>query len=117
MILLYTLKRKKTTAILLVTIEFVPFLNVNNEDLWISTIKGIDLYSKKNNSWQHYNYPIGTNKEAHINNAPTLFKDYQNRIWLGYEKGLAYFDKESNTFVDYTINNKKSNFQCSQIYF
>ncbi|WP_242206090.1 hybrid sensor histidine kinase/response regulator transcription factor [Aestuariivivens insulae] len=83
------------------------FLVSRSGDLWVCTVEGIDVYNLKNNNVTHYNYPKGTTKDIHINNAPTLFEDSHHTIWLGYEMGLAIFDRTSNTFIDYKFNKTK----------
>ncbi|TVZ54959.1 signal transduction histidine kinase [Lutibacter sp. Hel_I_33_5] len=82
------------------------FTIINNK-LWISTVRGIDLFNLNDKTYSHYSYPVGVSINDHINNFPTLYVDQHENIWLGYEKGLSILDKSKNIFVDFKYKSKK----------
>ncbi|MFC2126862.1 two-component regulator propeller domain-containing protein [Bacteroidota bacterium] len=83
------------------------FLNTNDGYLWICTIKKVDRIHLATNTWEHYNYPLNTNKAAHITNSPVLFKDNRGTIWLGYENGIAFLPPNKTTFEDFLFKGEK----------
>lgn len=83
------------------------FLNTNDGNLWISNIYYIDIFNPINKTFKRLEYPKTTTEKILINDRPTLFQDSQNRIWLGYNNGLALYDKSTKKFQDFVINNNK----------
>ena len=83
------------------------FLIANDGNLWISNIYYIDIFNPINQTFKRLDYPKPTSEKILINDRPTLFQDSQNKIWLGYNNGLAFYNKSTKTFQDFTINNKK----------
>lgn len=83
-------------------------LKTSDGNLWILTIASIDKYNPKNKHFSHYNYPVETIKESHINSAPILFQSKNSAIWLGYEGGLAKLNKNATSFDKFKINGTPS---------
>ncbi|MEM9649778.1 MAG: two-component regulator propeller domain-containing protein, partial [Bacteroidota bacterium] len=81
--------------------EIRNILTAKNGDLWICTVNKIHIYSPLTNAIVNIDYPENAIKEAYLNNSPTVFEDNQSNIWLGYDKGLALFDKDLRVFKDY----------------
>ncbi|MDO6738813.1 two-component regulator propeller domain-containing protein [Wenyingzhuangia sp. 2_MG-2023] len=76
--------------------------------LWVCMPTKILKYNPQNNTIIYYNYPNNSSIEAHLNNAPKIYQDHQKTIWLGYENGLAVWDKNLNVFKDFKLNNTNS---------
>ncbi|MEN8187090.1 MAG: two-component regulator propeller domain-containing protein [Bacteroidota bacterium] len=81
-------------------------LTTKNGDLWICTVDAIGIYNPQTNKIINIDYPEHSIKESYLNNPPILFEDSQGNIWIGYDKGLAIFNKDLRVFNDYTFNDK-----------
>ena len=80
-------------------------LLLSNGDIWVCTDNKIDLLRAGTNTFTHFEYPNKANPKNTKNHTIALFEDKAGTIWLGYSKGLAFFNKSTLTFEDYTINN------------
>ncbi len=79
-------------------------LTAKNGDLWICTVEGISIYNPQTNKIISIEYLENSIKETFLNNPPVLFEDKESNIWLGYDKGLAIFNKDLRVFSNYTFN-------------
>jgi len=95
-----------STSIKLKEKKFRSLLKTKNNDVWFTTTDAVYLFNSKEKSLQQYKYPISTNNDAHINNAPTVFLSTKNEIWLGYGQGLAKLNKQTNTFENFLLEKK-----------
>ncbi len=76
--------------------------------LWLCNADKIQLFNTLKNSFKTYNYPENNSPNLTKNFTTDLFKDNENNIWLGYNGGLAFFNKVTKTFQDYYLNGKKA---------
>lgn len=76
-------------------------------NIWICNTKFIDIYNPKNKTFKHVNYPKDNNN-THLNNLPTLYLDKKNTLWLGYEQGLAYYNRKQQLFVNLELEGRKA---------
>ncbi|NIJ46474.1 signal transduction histidine kinase/ligand-binding sensor domain-containing protein/DNA-binding response OmpR family regulator [Wenyingzhuangia heitensis] len=72
--------------------------------IWLCTPKKIIKYNLDLHKVELYQYPNDSNSEPHHNNAPKIYQDTRNKIWLGYENGLATWDAKQHKFVDAPYN-------------
>jgi signal transduction histidine kinase/ligand-binding sensor domain-containing protein/DNA-binding response OmpR family regulator len=83
------------------------FMKAANGNLWISNIYYIDIFNPVNNTFSRINYPKHASEKIFINDRPTLFQDSQDIIWLGYNNGIATYNKKTQKFEDYLFDDKK----------
>ncbi|SFC00711.1 Two component regulator propeller [Parapedobacter composti] len=83
------------------------FLKTDNDNVWICNTRYIDVYNLRQKTFRRIDYPKKNSSEIHLNDLPTLYVDQKKTMWLGYEKGLAVFDSETGSFVDFEFQNKK----------
>lgn len=83
------------------------FLKTNDGNIWIARTKYIEIYNPVKKSSKRIEYPKRNKNNIHLNNIVTLFADQKNSIWLGYEQGLAQYDPQSETFVDFELQGKE----------
>ncbi|MBN2164760.1 MAG: helix-turn-helix domain-containing protein [Marinilabiliaceae bacterium] len=57
---------------------------------WISTLKGLCKYDSQID--RYYTFQISDGLPGLVFNPSAIYKDKDNIIWLGNEKGLVYFD-------------------------
>lgn len=83
------------------------FLKGKDGNIWICNTKYIDIYNPVTHTFKHLEYPEKSNG-IHFNDLPTLYIDQKDRIWLGYEQGLAIYDADSKRFIDFSFKGKKA---------
>nr|WP_242457821.1 hybrid sensor histidine kinase/response regulator transcription factor [Pedobacter sp. BS3] len=83
------------------------FLKTRDNNIWICSTRYIDIYNPNNKTFRHLNYPE-ENNNIHLNDLPTLYVDQKNTIWLGYEQGLALYDNQTRSFVDFKFKGEKA---------
>ncbi|RAV28206.1 hybrid sensor histidine kinase/response regulator transcription factor [Sinomicrobium soli] len=83
------------------------FLKTGKDSLWICNTTYISIYHHSTGSFEYINYPKKEDNDIHINGRPTLLRDHNNTIWLGYEGGLAIYDTVLRIFKDVELEGKK----------
>lgn len=76
--------------------------------MWICTVASIDVYNPENNTFRHYQYPRGVESGRPENGSAALAYDRDGNVWLGYENGLAKYDKTSDSFIDFNLKTDKA---------
>jgi len=85
------------------------FLKDNEGNIWICNTKYIDVYNTEKGFFKRLHYPQkADNSRIHLNDLPTLFIDKKNTLWLGYEQGLAWYDRSTESFIDFEFQHKKA---------
>src|SRR5690606_20653433 len=85
------------------------FLKDDQDNIWICNTKYIDVYNKEKGFLKRLQYPQkADNGHIHLNDLPTLFIDKKNTLWLGYEQGLARYDRSAKSFIDFEFQHKKA---------
>src|SRR5690606_6342835 len=85
------------------------FLKDDQDNIWICNTKYIDVYNKEKGFFKRLQYPQkADNGHIHLNDLPTLFIDKKNTLWLGYEQGLARYDRSAKSFIDFEFQHKKA---------
>ena len=64
-------------------------------NIWMATGEGVIRYNSKFSSYYNKYSGLPQNFGSRIQ---TVFKDSKNRIWIGGEDGIAFFDRASETF-------------------
>ena len=78
-------------------------------NIWICNARYIDVYNLKSGTFRRLDYPQRAgNSHIHLNGLPTLFMDQKHTLWLGYELGLARYDRTTGRFVDFEFEQKKA---------
>lgn len=79
-------------------------LEENKQTLWITTDRGINCYDKGNNKFTRY-FTETNNRTVYGENSFFVAKNSSNRIFACvYERGLYYFDTESQQFFPVKVN-------------
>ncbi|WP_193747295.1 ligand-binding sensor domain-containing protein [Algibacter lectus] len=97
----------KTNKSLIEDNRFRHILTTKKGDVWLCSVELISVFNSENNLITEIDYPTDLRSEIHLNISPTLFEDAQANIWLGYEKGLAVFNKTTKKFETFKIDDKK----------
>ncbi|MBN2011276.1 response regulator [candidate division KSB1 bacterium] len=84
------------------------FVNVFYEDgnlLWIGTEGGLNLYNKKDGSYQHFLYDANDDQTLGSNAIWAIYRDSHNNLWFGtWNGGLNLFNERSGTFTRFIHN-------------
>ncbi len=92
--------------------KIFSILEYNNDYLLCATENdGLFLINKKGQIIQKYLHSKFDNHSIKSNSVWTLFKDRENRVWIGYyNKGLGVFEKLNNKFngLESLIKNENS---------
>ncbi|MDR1881531.1 MAG: response regulator [Prevotella sp.] len=83
-------------------------LEDNEKYLWIATYNsGVFRFNPQNRQWKHYTHEENSSASITSNAIITLFRDTEGKIWFGTNGGgLCYFDKNSESFVDFDPQNQ-----------
>ncbi|TYR37348.1 response regulator [Sphingobacterium phlebotomi] len=86
------------------------FLKDNEGNIWICNNKYIDVYNTNSGIFKRHNYPqkADNNSRIHPNDLPALFIDKKNTLWLGYEQGLARYDRSTESFIDFEFQHERA---------
>ncbi|MCK5280572.1 MAG: hypothetical protein KAK04_18595, partial [Cyclobacteriaceae bacterium] len=69
----------------------------SENNLWIGTWKGLDLFDRQHNKFIHYN--LGINEELYITG---ILEDSKHNLWIGtFGGGLILLNKNDSTFKSY----------------
>ncbi len=71
----------------------------NNEEIWLGTSNGLNVYNLKTDSFKIYDKD---NHRISSNSVLTIFKSSDNTIWLGTGTGLNKYIPEKDSFIYYT---------------
>lgn len=71
--------------------------------LWIGNwANGLNIYNPKNEEVIHYTAQMsGTNKIPN-NHVHVLYKDSENRIWMGTRNGVSIFNPQNQSFIPFS---------------
>ena len=73
----------------------LSLFNIENGVIGFGTDKGISIWDKPKNSWQHLN--VFNNKEKHISNSKDITADKHGNIWaITYTDSLVVFKKNED---------------------
>ncbi|MCB0283723.1 MAG: hypothetical protein KDF60_14145 [Calditrichaeota bacterium] len=73
-----------------------------NGILWIGTVlNGIILFDPQTNNKVFYNTDSDNNNSLAHNSIRTIFKDSQDRFWIGTDGGLTLYVSQKNTFYNF----------------
>jgi ligand-binding sensor domain-containing protein len=68
----------------------------NQEELWIGTEKGVNIYNRKNHSLRVLNHIGPKNKRLSSEKIRSLYKDSQGHIWVGtFQNGLNKYNPKT----------------------
>ncbi|RZF60289.1 hybrid sensor histidine kinase/response regulator transcription factor [Sphingobacterium corticibacterium] len=85
------------------------FLRDGDGNIWICNTRYIDVYNIQQGQFKRLEYPQKANKSSiHLNDLPSLYLDKKNTLWLGYEQGLARYDRSTESFVDFEFKQSKA---------
>ncbi|OOQ58383.1 hypothetical protein BC343_11540 [Mucilaginibacter pedocola] len=73
----------------------------NAGKLWVATLEGgVDLFDMQSGSIKELRHSNGGINSDSVN---TLYRDKQNHLWAGTQKGLSLYDDKSGTFKPFAI--------------
>ncbi|GAB2996114.1 hypothetical protein GCM10027050_12510 [Psychrosphaera aestuarii] len=67
--------------------------------IWIGTNDGLIKYDGR--TAQHFKFKIGDRLKLNSNLIRTIFRDSEERLWIGRDGGLSLFLPEKNTFLSF----------------
>lgn len=85
-------------------------LEDNSGKLWLGTFGGgVSIFDRKQKKFTRLQNNPGDPASLLDDNIITLFMDSKSNIWFGTTKGLSGYDREKNTFKNYTEENGLAN--------
>ncbi|MDR1783396.1 MAG: response regulator [Dysgonamonadaceae bacterium] len=70
-----------------------------SDNLWFATLgKGLFRYCKKDKKWTQYTNIKGDTASIPNDQINTLHVDSDNNLWLGTDRGIAIYNRESDNF-------------------
>ncbi len=73
-----------------------------DDNLWIGTTNGLDLFERSTGTFRHYIYSPTQQEGISGKNITALYEDSRGRFWVGTTAGgLNRFEPFSNTFTPY----------------
>jgi signal transduction histidine kinase/ligand-binding sensor domain-containing protein/DNA-binding response OmpR family regulator len=70
------------------------------DNIWFATLgMGLFRYDKVENSWRHYAHNPGDAASIPDNQISTVFLDDAGKLWIGTDNGLAFYEKDNDTFT------------------
>ncbi|WP_185154453.1 hybrid sensor histidine kinase/response regulator transcription factor [Fulvivirga sp. M361] len=107
--LLFNTKRKKFSPFLkpeheeLISSPVMSIRNVDNNEFWIGTERtGLFKYEKDKDILKNYQGDFGSTPEVPGDRIYAIFKDRQQKIWIGSSNGLALYMPKVDKFKVYT---------------
>lgn len=78
----------------------LDIIQEKDNTLWFATWGGgLFRYKPDKNEWKHYTSDNENLATIPHNSILSLCVDSEDRLWLGTENGLCYYDKENDSFV------------------
>ena len=78
---------------------------MNDHEVWVSKSVGCFIYNKRTNEWSTIQSESPQINDLPSSNCSGLFKDKNNKIWIGHQEGMSLIDPEDQYFK--TINQKE----------
>ena len=76
----------------------------HENNLWIATQNGLELYNYDTNTFIHYKYSPDDDSSISDNLVMGLYVDKKGTLWLNTKGGLNSYNPESNNFTRYPRN-------------
>ncbi len=87
-----------------------------NENLWIGTANGLNLFDISNDSFKGFFFNPENDKSLSSNNISAILKDSKDNLWIGtWGGGLNLFNPEDDTFVRYSLDHQNDNLSTDDI--
>ena len=92
------------------------YYNSNNKNIWVgSWNEGLYVYNKSDESVRNIKARSGLipNNDVH-----SIYRDSKDRLWIGTQNGITYYDFKTNRFIDFSshFNETSSVFQENRVY-
>lgn len=71
--------------------------------IWIATNDGLTKYDGRNS--QQFKFTRGEKLQLNSNLIRTIFRDKEDRMWIGRDGGISLYIPESNSFFDFSQDN------------
>ena len=91
-------------------------LETQNEDLWIGGQSGLAMYSKKDESWRHFQYEMDNQQSLSYNDVQSLFEDSRGILWVGTANGLNKVNREHDENIYFERITKENGLANNSIY-
>jgi len=77
--------------------------------LWIGTrYGGLTSFNPSNNEWKTYRHKPQVKNSLSNDEILVIIEDSNHRIWIGTENGLNLFDRKTETFTQFKLDNTKA---------
>ncbi|MBN2011834.1 response regulator [candidate division KSB1 bacterium] len=77
-------------------------LETQNDEIWVATGNGIDIFNKKSEEFSHFKKEEGNPESLSSDQIVVLYRDSKDNIWVGTEYGINRFNRDNGTFTSYT---------------
>jgi len=85
-------------------------LEDNSGNLWLGTFGGgVNIFDKKLKKFTHLNNNPSNSASIIDDNILVVFMDSKDNMWFGTTKGLSGYDRNKNSFKNYTEENGLAN--------
>lgn len=82
----------------------IPVLEEDEEKIWISSTKGLSLFSLQTKEFSYFSFIDRNEYVLDIVNVTALFKDKKGILWVGTTIGLFNFNSASSRFEESGFN-------------
>ncbi|QEC76255.1 hybrid sensor histidine kinase/response regulator [Mucilaginibacter ginsenosidivorax] len=77
----------------------------DKDHIWVGTLcNGVSLVNIKTNQLKHFSSNAKQVSSLSCDSVNCIYRDKQNRLWVGTQNGLNIFDAQTSTFKPYAIN-------------
>lgn len=108
-------KNKSQLNQIISTGNITSFYQDSDDDIWIGSWEN-GLYRVVDNKVTNYRHKINNPQSIQSDFTRAVSEDSQGNIWVGTLLGLSKFDKETETFKDYTASNEVDGLTNSSIW-
>ncbi|MBN2011833.1 hypothetical protein JW960_21070 [candidate division KSB1 bacterium] len=84
-------------------------LVTQNNEIWVATGNGIDIFNRETEDFSHYRKEEGNPQGLSGSQIVVLYEDSKDNIWVGTEYGINRFNREQKTFTSYTEDDGLTN--------
>lgn len=93
-----TYKNNPTDSNSLISNDVLRLFRDKDDNLWIGTNKGVQLYNKEKNNFYHFE----ETEKAYVN---CIYQDSKNDIFISGREAILKYDRNQNRFIKLNINN------------
>ncbi len=90
--------------------NIVNVIQKKDEQLWIGTEGGLDIYNIKTQKFTHFSHQPKVNNSLSANSVWAIHFDENEKVWIGtWAGGLDLLNIKNNNFIHYNYNQQDAN--------